>query len=158
MIRGCIQLGAAPDMGGFVMDLVPVDYCARATVELSLRGESIGNAFNLLNPPAIAWNRVVERIREFGYPIASLAYPEWLDLLRRAPADNALIYLLPVLEGLSEELFTWPRADCTNTLRGLAGSGVVCPRAEDLMDTYLSYFVRVGYLPAPGEQIGAAVV
>jgi thioester reductase-like protein len=158
MIRGCIQLGAAPDMRDFVMDLVPVDYCARGTVELSLRADSIGKAFNLLNPPPIPWNRIVERIREFGYPIRSVGYGEWLEDLRRAPADNALIYLLPVLEGLSEELFTWPRADGRNTCQGLAGSGIVCPPAEELLDSYLSYFVRVGYLPAPGEEIGASAV
>jgi thioester reductase-like protein len=157
MIRGCIQLGAAPDMGGFVMDLVPVDYCARATVELSLRAESMSKAFNLLNPPAIPWNHIVERIREFGYPIAMLGYRQWLDVLRQAPADNALIYLLPVLEGLSDELFTWPRADCRNTLEGLAGTDVICPPAAELLETYLSYFVLVGYLMPPGEKIGAPI-
>jgi hypothetical protein len=133
-----------------------VDYCARATVALSLRDSSLGKAFNLLNPPAIHWNHIVERIREFGYPVASVAYPEWLDLLREAPPDNALIYLLPVLDGLSDELFTWPHADSSNTHEGLVGSGVVCPPAEELLETYLSYFVRVGYLPAPGEKIGVS--
>jgi len=157
MIRGCIQIGAAPDMGGFVMDLVPVDYCAQAIVALALRNDSLGKAFNLVNPPAISWNRMVERIRRFGYPVVSLSYQEWLGKLRQAPADNALVYLLPVLEGLSDELFTWPRVDCRNTLEGLAGSDIVCPPAEELLDTYLSNFVRVGYLPNPGEKTGAAV-
>src|SRR5205814_1192457 len=81
MIRGCIQLGVAPDMGEFVMDLVPVDYVARATVQLSLERDSIGKAFTLLNPPAISWNRIVDAMNTFGYSIATVPYREWLDAL-----------------------------------------------------------------------------
>jgi thioester reductase-like protein len=153
MIRGCTQLGVAPDMEGFAMDLVPVDYAARATVHLSLEARSLGKAFNVLNPPPIGWNRIVERMNAFGCAITTMPYDRWLEALRNAPGDNSLVYLLPVLDRLSQELFTWPRLDCRNTREGLAGTSICSPPAEELLDTYLSYFVRSGFLPDPKEQL-----
>lgn len=40
--------------------------------------------------------------------------------------------------------------DCHNTLRDLAGTSIVCPVVDDkLLNTYFSYFIRVGFLNAP---------
>ena len=42
--------------------------------------------------------------------------------------------------------------DCTNALRDLAGSGIACPAVDQtLLNTYFSYFVRIGYLDAPAH-------
>jgi hypothetical protein len=41
------------------------------------------------------------------------------------------------------------RLDCENVLRDLAGSSIECPAVDDsLLDTYFSYFVRIGFLSA----------
>ena len=40
--------------------------------------------------------------------------------------------------------------DGRNTARGLAGSGIVCPPVTDaLLRTYVTYFIRSGFLEAP---------
>ncbi len=42
------------------------------------------------------------------------------------------------------------RLDCNNTIRDLAGTSIVCPVVDDkLLNTYFSYFIRVGFLNAP---------
>jgi len=44
------------------------------------------------------------------------------------------------------------RLDCSNTTRDLAGTSIVCPEIDDrLLNTYFSYFIRIGFLNAPSH-------
>jgi hypothetical protein len=43
-----------------------------------------------------------------------------------------------------------PEFDCTNTKGALSGTGISCPRVDgELMDNYLGYLVRRGFLESP---------
>ena len=43
-----------------------------------------------------------------------------------------------------------PVFDCSNTLEGLSSTSITCaPMGADLLDVYLSYLVRSGFLDAP---------
>jgi hypothetical protein len=45
-----------------------------------------------------------------------------------------------------------PGFDCRNTLQGLVGSSISCPRVDGhLFQTYLSHFVRSGLLRVPQQ-------
>jgi hypothetical protein len=42
------------------------------------------------------------------------------------------------------------RFDCSNTLSGLADSGIQCPPVDaSLLTTYFTYFIETGFLAAP---------
>lgn len=41
---------------------------------------------------------------------------------------------------------------CDNALRDLAGASIACPPVDkQLLETYFSYFIRIGYLNAPSH-------
>ena len=41
---------------------------------------------------------------------------------------------------------------CDNALRDLAGAGILCPPVDkQLLETYFSYFIRIGYLNSPAQ-------
>ena len=41
---------------------------------------------------------------------------------------------------------------CDNALRDLAGASIVCPPVDErLLETYFSYFIRIGYLNSPAQ-------
>ena len=43
-----------------------------------------------------------------------------------------------------------PTYDTRETQRGLAGSGIVCPPADEkLFGTYMDYLRNIGFLPEP---------
>lgn len=167
MIKGCIQLGSAPDTNEMV-DMIPVDYVAKAIVHLSKQKELSGRAFHLINPRPISFRDFVEWARSYGYRIRLTSYAEWraelISVARRSP-DNALYPLLPFFpplpadaEQLEEQKHsqTMPmqelkrRGDIQNTLDGLAGTSIACPAVDDaLLSTYFAYLIANGFLNAP---------
>ena len=82
-----------------------------------------------------------------GMASAQLAGQDFLVGLDRVRADTAGQALSPV-PGLAA---TTART-CRNTLQGLVGSSISCPRVDGhLFQTYLSHFVRSGLLRAPQQ-------
>ena len=163
ILKTLIELGSAPESPDpMQIELTPVDYVAKALVHLSLREDSLGRAFHLVNPQTVRLDEAVDWARNFGYEIRGLPFAEWGDALERfmGTQETALAPLMPLIEstlsavgssGSGSASFP-PRLDNGNVLRGLESSGITCPvPSEELMSTYLSYFVRSGYLPpAPG--------
>ena len=153
MIKGCVQLGSAPVLD-MMVDATPVDFVSAAIVELSLQPRSVDRTFHLVTTEPTPWNAIVGWVRGFGYPLRVEPYDAWraelLDATRRSP-DNALAPLVHFFpEGLA--LPFAGRFDCRNTTEGLANTSLACPRASaELFATYLSYFVRSGFLEAPGS-------
>jgi thioester reductase-like protein len=152
ILKGCIQLGAAPDLDHPVQ-IAPVDFVARAIVELSRRGDPAGGTYHLVNPRAVTWSQLFDHVRSLGYSLDRLPFPEWREELQRragGPGGNALFGLLPLFSGSTLESSRLPVFDCAATLAGLAGTGVDCPPLDDeLLGTYFRHFVESGFLEAP---------
>jgi len=154
MLKGCIQLGSAPIIDTSI-DLAPVDFVSKAIVHLSLRADWQGKAFHLVNPTAVRPLELLEWLTAFGYPLRMVSYERWkselLSLGSRC-CDNVLYPLAPLFSsGLFDEQMQirarLPRVDNANTLSGLKNTDMVCPRIDArLFSTYLSYFVRSGFL------------
>jgi thioester reductase-like protein len=151
MIKGCVQLGSAPVLD-MMVDATPVDFVSAAIVELSLQPRSLGKTFHLVTTEPVPWNAIVGWVRGFGYPLRALSYDGWraelLEATRRS-GDNALAPLVHFFpEGMA--LPFAGRFDCRNTTEGLAGTALACPPASaEVLATYLSYFVRSGFLEPP---------
>jgi amino acid adenylation domain-containing protein/thioester reductase-like protein len=163
-LKTFIELGSVPEISEpLSIELTPVDYVARALVHLSLREDSLGRAFHLINPETAPLPEVVEWTRSFGYRIQGAPVGEWREAIQRfASRETALSPLMPIIEATvaaigvdgSQVGSFPPRLDLGNVITGLKDSGITCPKpSPELLSTYLSYFVRSGYLP-PAARTG----
>jgi thioester reductase-like protein len=162
LIKGCIQLGIAPDWP-MPIDLVPVDYISRAIVHVSRQMESVGKAFHFSNPQAITWKQLVVWMKQFGYPLQLIPYPQWLtETVNQVQQDtnHALYPFLPFLtEQIPEQQLSVPELyfcthsiqfDRQNLIAGLGNTDLTYPAVDHtLLTTYFSYLVRTGFLPSP---------
>jgi myxalamid-type nonribosomal peptide synthetase MxaA len=157
MIKGCVQLGAAPLLD-MTVDATPVDFVAAAIVALSRRPSSLGRRFHLVTTDPVPWNTIAEWVRAFGYPLRALPYDDWRRLVVAAAersTDNALAPLVHFFVEGAPLAFAGA-FDCRHARAGLAGTGVTCPPASAaLLATYLAWFVESGFLPPPGRAAAA---
>ncbi|KAB8320088.1 non-ribosomal peptide synthetase [Tolypothrix campylonemoides VB511288] len=157
MIKGCSQLGSFPDID-FMVDMTPIDYVSKTIVHLSRQKESLNKAFHLLNPHSIHLNQLLKWMQDFGYTFEKISYEHWraklIDATKQS-LDNAAYPLISLFsERISSEQITnsitEPKFDCQNTFAGLANSSIICPPIDDkLLNTYFSYFIRLGFISAP---------
>lgn len=155
-IKGCIQLGAALDFD-VTVEMVPVDFCARAVAYIALGGGWHGRQFHLPAATTVRWSELVDLLAACNYPLRRVPYATWYRALTAAiegGADNALGKFLPLFgdDAPSADVGyagSIPCFESDNLNAALAGSGIVCrPVDRALMALYLQYFVSVGYLPA----------
>ncbi len=163
VIKGCIQLGSLPE-ANTLLPMTPVDYASQAIVHLSQQKASLGKAFHVTNPHPVHWSTLVSSIRLFGYTLRLISYQKWHSELMDLQADmlkanefnpeHSLHSLALFFPHSGSDNHTSYRAaknfDCQNTLNELADTSIVCPLInEQLLRTYLSYLVRIGFLEAP---------
>lgn len=161
-IRGCIQMGAFPDLGNESQSFVPVDYVSQAIVYLSQQPESMGQAFHLVNPQPVPLVEFFDQIAAYGYSLQKLPYRQWRELLlqqEKAQQRNALGAFLPLYKEEIDRESTIPSElvldglefDCQNVLQGLAKTSLSCPPIEQLLEVYLAHLIQRGLLPAPNR-------
>ena len=161
-IRGCVQLGKAPNVEGDFFDMTPVDYVARAVVAVLLgAGDASGN-YHYFNARTLAVTEAVAAIRDAGLPIEHVPYDEWRSALMAAVAAEADNPLRPFAglfperaapqEGAEQgEPQEMPRFDCSATEAAVAAMAGECPPADRaLFDRYLRFLQQAGALPVAG--------
>jgi len=97
-------------------------------------------------------NQFFDWMHAWGYPLRRVPYDTWKRELFNAEGfqDNALYPFWTFLADLEEWQTIIPQHDCQNTLKGLAGTSIVCPPVDDeLLSTYFSYYMQSGFLDAP---------
>jgi thioester reductase-like protein len=167
MLIGSIQGGAWP-AEPMEVEMVPVDALSRAIVYLAAGPVGTGRTFHLASPRPMRWADIGHAARAFGYPLELRTYAEWkhrlAEFARRK--TNALRPLLRLFTKVPRhlgapvpEVFTRPPRpvfDSTATQAELAPAGLVPPRMDHAMfATYLRFFMRQGWLPAPAEMQAA---
>jgi len=163
-MKGCIQMGQAPDWD-VALDLMPVDYLARAIVGLSRKPAAPGSpmAFNMVNPEPLKYEAVYDLLRRCGHALETVAYGPWRErvlALAKDPGDSALFPFWPYYAQLTIERAAMLREhmgerlplDDENVRSGLAGLDVRCPSVRSLVPTYAEFFRRVGYFPPPRNE------
>ncbi|XP_071080164.1 uncharacterized protein [Haliotis cracherodii] len=138
---GMRKLGSHPDMD-FPYDLTPVDFCAKAIVEIACKiriGEGRGlQVFHLFNRDTIPFRELFQ-----GMGLSALPLERWREELRCAPEDN--IELLPLTPFFTSAFWDrarhWPVFDTTNTELLISESTRQLLRpTRDLLQTYLRFF------------------
>ncbi|MFH8623384.1 amino acid adenylation domain-containing protein [Streptomyces vietnamensis] len=148
VVKGCVQAGAVPEGITAEADLVPVDYVARAIVAVAARPEALGGIHHQVNTRPVPLADVLDHVRDHGHPLVEKSLGDWVELIKADP-DNAAYPLLSLFDPAGGG-FVAVRFSDDDTRAHLAGTGVSCPPLDaDLFRTYLDYFVRTGYLPAP---------
>ncbi len=165
VIRGCVALGACPQLPRQRKEWVSVDYVAAAIVRIALRTGADGRPYHLVPPrpqDAMTLMDFFELLAECGYPLEVVRYADWIERLMRDErvADNPLCPLVPMLfeRVFGDATTRWelhedmPEFDASNAVEVLEGSGVEYHRMDRaLLGRCLARWVRSGLLPAPAQ-------
>lgn len=149
VIKGCVQLGMAPDID-LEVEMTPVDYVAAALVRISLGDRDFGQTYHLVNANKLHFGELADHLRR-TWPVRTVPVDEWWQALRDTYGDGTN-ELHPVM-GVVEEFVVGGedaiRYDVANTEEALRGTGISCPPLDThLLDTYLRWLVQTGYLPS----------
>lgn len=162
MLRGCVHMGAAPDLD-WTLDAVPVEHVTRCITGLGAPAAGGGDVVHVVNAGARNWRECVLFLRLRGHPMRLLPYDEWAQrlhgtgtdprnplnglrgfLLRRAPGGET---------GWLPELFTDARRTRVtapvSAKRVGAIAGACAPLGPELLERYLADLERAGVLNAP---------
>lgn len=160
LFKGCIQMGAAPDLDWRV-DAVPVDQAARAIVHLSLTGPREIATFHESARRARHWRECVLWMNLFGYPVRLVPYDRWAGQLARdaASPEHALhrmrgFFLRRWPDGSAvPELYQQARGSAprsTRTQELVSRAGLDFERLDAaLLERYFDEYVAAGFLPPP---------
>ena len=158
VIKGCVQLGLAPDLGDLEIEMTPVDYVARALVHIArsradgARSRADGAVFHLINPVKMRFSDLVAFIRRSGWQLEVVDRERWWSVLQ-GTVDVDRNELHPVMDIVREFVVGGEEAinyDVAGAVQALSGSGISCPPLDErLLATYFGYYARTGYLPAP---------
>ncbi|MFI6996575.1 amino acid adenylation domain-containing protein [Nocardia sp. NPDC050175] len=156
-MKGFALLGCYPDdiVDTPAIDLLPVDYVARAIIRLSEDKRDNEN-WHLYHPDGLAWPTIIEAIRAEGYATDSTSGSEWMAALERETAENdderrGLGPLVPLMrEGvmrLGAHSF-----DNEKSRRALADVGCPYPQADPgWIHRMFEYFRAVGAIAQPAQ-------
>src|SRR5204863_8737980 len=67
-LRACIALRSVPAMDS-VLEMTPVDYVSRATVQIGRSPSARGRAYHLFSRGYVRLSQLVEWVRAAGYPL-----------------------------------------------------------------------------------------
>jgi amino acid adenylation domain-containing protein/thioester reductase-like protein len=161
LIRTFATLGTAPHPT-VAIELVPVDYIARAISYLVFSERSLGKVLHMCADERTSVDIAVKALQARGYEVAQRGWNNWLQQLVASMADNPdhpfapfvplFVDRCPGEEVTLAEMFREdyvPEFDNTNCVDALAGSGIAFPtNFQELMDTYIDYLLHIGFLPA----------
>ncbi|GEQ66776.1 hypothetical protein JCM33374_g439 [Metschnikowia sp. JCM 33374] len=164
-LKGCAELGQYPNITNTI-NMVPVDHVARVVVATALQPPQADylSVAHVTGHPRITFNQYVGSMKAYGYNVERTDYPDWRSSLEKFVVEesksSALFPLLHfVLDNLPQDTKA-PELDDENTVKSLkadavwthedvsAGKGV----EEDIVGIYISYLVKIGFLPGPSGE------
>lgn len=172
IIKGCVQAGVIPENDDDSTGWIPVDRVSAAIVGLAARPDAYlpdaPFSFNLTNPEAPRFSEVVAALRSRGYVLDEVGIDEWRKRIE-AGSDNAAQLVMgaalpddapndtaddaPNDADAPQPAKQLPRQyDSSATDELVRGLRLARPDVtEETINTYIDYFVRTGFLPAPGR-------
>ena len=157
LIKGCIQMGVAPDLD-WAFDAVPADYAARAIVALSRLPNADRFAVHLAHPRPRHWRECVLWMNFFGYPVRLQRFERWRAQLaaEASSPDHALHGLRSFFmrrgaaPSVAERYETAARARvCDARSRALQDEAGLKPPAlnAELLNGFFEHYIAAGFLP-----------
>ncbi len=149
-LKGCVQLGIAPDLPDEAFDMAPVDYVGRAIVRLALGGGDANGNFHFFNNHRLPIRDAIAVLRAEGFAITEVPYPQWRAALLEAASKSGENALAP-FAGLFPERpdAREPHFDCTRTEQAAQAQGLAMPPADRALFATGVRFLKVrGAMPA----------
>lgn len=153
LIKGCIELKAAPILKNASLDMAAVDFVTKTIVHLTLNTEE-NKSYNVTNSNEYSFEQLFDGIRSFGYELEDVPYEEWRNRLVEAckTGDNTLSPMITFFtENWDESLTKHPIFTHENMNRLLEPTNIRCPCIQDILPIYFSYLVRCGFIESPKE-------
>jgi thioester reductase-like protein len=147
LLKGCIELGSAPDDLDLIVQGAPVDFAAAAMVYLSFQPNRINQTYHIVNPEGMTWQQVVAVLRESGQLLHTMSYQEWQAQVQTQSQQDSQ-FALAGLSALFTEAFPsqthLPLFDNHNVIEALKETNLACPPFDNaLLQHYLAHFQAV---------------
>lgn len=154
LIRGLLRMGAVPAgcpaAAQLQVDITPVDYVARALLELI--PQRTGATWHLANPRSLALSSLLDALAAWG-SLTPLPLAQWqrraMASLRRSPGLDESAALLALCRALTEPCASWHSLDLFQatgirlaspaTVARLEAAGIFCPSPDrNLLERYFA--------------------
>lgn len=148
LIKGCIQLGCAPDLHEKIT-ILPVDYVSRAISAISLAHPDETAVYHIDHPTGIMWTDLIGWLNDYGYKIKIIKTAAWRDMLTSIPHDNALFPFLPIYLAMNDKQ-EMIEVSTERASRVLDELSLPYPAIDDqLLNIYFDHLVEINFLPPP---------
>lgn len=148
LLQGCLELGCVPEGVAWKLDLTPVDFAARAVVQVTVHQpqKALGKVLHVQNPGEMRkFDDVTQWLRETsGVPLEGVPLEEFRQRISQAVVDKertsgVLPQLHAGLDSFSYYITDPGHLDCAEMQSALSDTGVECPILnETLIGTYAS--------------------
>jgi len=160
MLKASAGIGLLPRFAGHV-DMVPVDYVAKAMAAIAARPDAIGRVFHLVNPAPLEFPDLAAGFGRAGYPTDAVEMTTWYgELVRRsASSEEDWTVAVALLSEWTRHATTGmrdPRFDSHRT-REFLGADIRCPTVDPtVLARYLRQLADTGFLRPPTDRVKGA--
>ena len=150
-LTGCIQLGAAPEVDGWTMEMTPVDVAANAIVHILQDSKALRKSYHVTNfTNCLTANEYFDSIRETDHVLENLTWDEWRERLFSS-SNPSLVKLKGAVAGLDENYFSdLSTMNNDNFVAACSKFDVTLPHiTTNLMGHYVDHWQKVGVIPPP---------
>jgi amino acid adenylation domain-containing protein/thioester reductase-like protein len=157
MLKASAGLGLLPRFDGHV-DMVPVDYVAKAMAAIATRPDALGRVFHLVNPCPLRFPDLLAGFELAGYPTDAAEMTQWYGELvaRSASSDEDWTVAIALLSEWTQHATTGmrdPRFDSHRTQEFL-GDAARCPAVDpSVLAQYLRHLADTGFLRHPADHV-----
>jgi polyketide synthase PksN len=132
-------------------DVTPVDYISKGLVYISTEVKKIYETYHLNNPNTTTLNDIMSYVKKYGYKIDIINFNKFIDSIKSVGNNyHSMTTELMLLNSEEEDSFGYSCVDSTYTKEELEKVGIICPKVDEkLIDTYLNYCIKQGYLKKP---------
>ncbi|HEX2549678.1 MAG TPA: thioester reductase domain-containing protein, partial [Gammaproteobacteria bacterium] len=155
LIKGCIQLGFAPDWQDKILFL-PVDFVSLAIVNILLHHPTTNKVYHIEHRQGITWRDLIDWLNNYGYKIKLCSKEEWTQKLTHIMPENALYVLLP--QFLSDNTIDSTKANTEHADKVFESIDLHYPTINDaLLVLYIKYLNEIEFISSPEKVTSAGV-
>ncbi len=148
LMKGCIQLGVAPNWNKRVT-LLPVDFASQAIVKIAQATPIKSGVYHIDHPQGLLWTDLIAWLNNYGYNIKLCSSDEWIKQLVLINPSNSLYPFLPTYLSQIEPTLS-PSVMMDKTKEIMTEISLAYPEINDaLLVKYINYLCQVGFLPTP---------
>jgi amino acid adenylation domain-containing protein/thioester reductase-like protein len=150
-IKFCLKMGTIPDLD-ILVDIAPVDYVAKAIIQLSKPDTFSNECYHLTNPRPVHLRDFIKELSEVGLKLELCSQKEWNKRVvsggNKLAEGTGFEKFLPFLNDMGAAgsiAFgrNLQQFDCTNTVEALRSNGLKCPNIDKKFLSIFSSGFRV---------------